>query len=189
MPTFSHRVGLSCVFDFLMIPVCSECSVLVGYRFPLVTEEGLCNAVCMIYAYNRISGYSKLIQQLSESIRTNQQPPQLNKLLQTYFPCERHSNENSSSLQDKLHHAMAHNFDPSTMTLIHVLTVLRERIILRHRLCVYRFRRMMVGDTEEYLAATLILPLLSSRGLHFCLELFHRYHAKLRSRSKSKRQL
>lgn len=77
-----------------------------------------------------------------------------------------------------------HSFNPFCFGTKEQLILLRERIILRHRFCVYRFRRMMLGDIQEYLAAVLILPLLFTHGLHYCLELFHRHHAEERYISK-----
>lgn len=48
-----------------------------------------------------------------------------------------------------------------------ILRLIRERLILKQRLCVYRFKRMMFGDTKEYLAAVYIFLAFFHHGLPY----------------------
>lgn len=159
-----------------------------GYCFALVTEESICNSVSMYYVLTLSAHYARLINELSNYIAQCKAHPHLNNLMLEYFAAESEifrSNVRNKGLSKAA--APSTNLDIFILSDIQQSILLRERIILRQRLCLYRFHRMMSGDTQEYLGATLVLPLLLSHGLRYCLELFHSHYVQHRSASKGNR--
>lgn len=162
---------------------------------PIVFEEGICNAVCMYYTYVQAKAYALAIDKINAFLKSHQGCQRsclclfennlvpFKELFRQTFPSEysvaldSYTHQTTDQSQHSIAAAEPHSslikkglaFDVYSTSCSTACKVIRERLILKQRLCVYRFKRMMFGDIQEYLAAVYFFLAFFQYGLSYVL--------------------
>jgi hypothetical protein len=156
---------------------------------PLIYEEGLCNAICIYYVLSQAKIYTDYVNAIDAFYNNHHRCRKKGfacientdffflffKVFSRFFTknCEIFKCSDLSSKSSDLHSSIrcSSNVPIESMSCLVLLRILRERIVLKQRLCVYRCKRIFFSDTNEYLAATYIFHAFYQCGFSTVLNL------------------